>query len=235
MTSFPDDNMRVLHSDFNGADQFFATDAGASEWSDVQRILRGMPLYMQASDQRGKKGKPIFDPKATNAHLNRATQECGWAPIPVPDDLTEFGTDWDGGKRSTLAEWQFSNYPFLWNNIIRTEAVFNAKTRLPGLMAIRGLIVVTKCGLFPASNSTLYYEQAKAQLEAATRFGAFSIPIRLVGLSISTGPTSQAIWSIYSGRYARKPESQETVTMRVKRTGKGKYGAQRVTFTRVTT
>jgi hypothetical protein len=35
----------------------------------------------------------------------------------------------------------------------------------------------------PASNSTLYYEQAKNQLDALSNYSVFSIPVRLIGLT----------------------------------------------------
>ena len=111
--------MEFLLEDFNDAGAHFAGD-GAQEWADIHEILRSSPLFMQSSDQAGKVGSPIFDPKATNAYLRSEAELRGWRVVPVPEELTPFGVDWDAGKASTLAEWQFSNYPFLWNNVIRS-------------------------------------------------------------------------------------------------------------------
>jgi hypothetical protein len=168
-------------ADFNDAGAYFA-GRGAAEWADLEVCIESLPLYLQPSGQRAKVGQPIFDPKATNAYLTNESHGRGWRKVPVPAGLTEFGTDWDAGKHETLAEWQFSNYPFLWNNVIRSEAVFKGETRLQGMMPIAALVVVTKSGMLPASNSTLYFEQARAQLNAVTTFGAFDLPIRLVVL-----------------------------------------------------
>jgi hypothetical protein len=199
--------MDIVISDFNGADAYFAS-GGAPEWSSLKSALDGMPVFLQPSDQEGKQGRAIFDPKATNAYMHDAltgAPNSGWLKVPVPNDLKAFGLDWDGGRGETLAEWQFSNYPFLWNNVIRTEAVFKSQVPVGHLRRVEALIVVTKCGLFPASNSTLYFEQAQAQLFAVTKFKAFEIPIRLVGLSLPARcPTVDVQWTEYGGRYARQ-------------------------------
>jgi hypothetical protein len=205
--------------DFNASDQYFA-GTGAAEWLELEAVLKSLPAFFQASDQKGKAGSPIFDPKATNAHLCAESQRRGWRVIPVPEVLRPFGDEWDAGKASTLAEWQFSNYPFLWNNVIRTEAVFRGKVQLSGLQPIAALVVVTKSGIFPASNSTLYYEQAIAQLSTVMSFNTFSVPIRVVGLTIPPDVDTLSIqWSAYSNpRYDRAPTAQSTRTLRILRT-----------------
>lgn len=190
--------------DCNGASAYFDQGPGTPEWQSLARILEAMPLYLQASDQRNKVGVPIFDPKATNAHIERDIQADGWHKPVVPEGLQMFGVDWDGGRNATLAEWQFSNYPFLWNNVIRTEAVMRGKIRLPSLEPIAGLIEVTKCGAFPASNSALYFEQGRAQLETVMAFNIFRLPIRLVGLRLPTGThQTPCVWTTYEARYNR--------------------------------
>ncbi len=128
--------MNHVLSDFNGADSYYSR-AGAPEWRELETIITAMPIYLQASDQRYKQGSPIFDPKASNAYLNAEARKLGWRAIPVPPLLTEFGTDWDAGKSGTLVEWQFSNYPFLWNNIIRSEAVFKSNMQLTGVERLK--------------------------------------------------------------------------------------------------
>jgi len=217
--------------DFNGAGMYYSGQ-GAREWADIDGIVRRLPLYFQASQQAGIGGSPIFDPKATNAFLTAQSAALGWRVIAVPHDLTEFGTDWDGGKGASLAEWQFSNYPFLWNNVIRSEAVYKSRIQLQGLQPVEALIVVTKSRVFPSSNSTLYYEQAKAQIQAVTKFGAFSIPIRLVGLTIPPGTTAVTVtWSEYPGRYSREPGRQVIKQMAVRWKRPGKHGSPSASFT----
>ncbi len=163
--------------------------------------------------------------------MTRATRERGWRTIPVPADLREFGHDWDAAKRETLAEWQFSNYPFLWNNCIRSEAVYKAGVELPELGVVKGLVVVTKGGLFPASNSSLYFEQARAQFAAATNFNAFTIPIRLVGLTIEPQVDRyQAIWTEYADRTSRTALRTAQVTISVTWTEKRRYGHRAALF-----
>ena len=217
--------------DFNGAEAYYK-GPGMSEWADLEAVIAQMPIYLQGSLQAGKVGLAIFDPKATNLHIKSATHERGWRIIPVPADLRAFGNDWDGGKRGTLGEWQFSNYPFLWHNCIRSEAVYKAGLSLPGLSAIKGLVIVTKSGLFPASNSSLYYEQARAQLAAATQFNAFTIPIRLVGLTIkSQVDRVDAVWTEYTDRTSRTVLRTAHITTRVTWTGLRKYGNQSALLT----
>jgi hypothetical protein len=217
--------------DFNGADTYFDA-AGSAEWNDLSEVLAELRPHLQASDQKGKVGAPIFDPKGTNAALTALAKERGWLTVPVPLELTMFGNDWDAGRGSTLAEWQFSNYPFLWNNVIRTQAVIAGGVRLASVDETKALVVVTKGGEFPASNSTLYYEQAEAQLEAVFKTGAFSLPVRLIGLVLPEGAAEvDVVWTTYSARYGRAPETQEVKTMKV--TGArnlSKYGVRRLSI-----
>lgn len=212
-------------TDFIGADAYFA-GPGAPEWVDLHAVLSALQPQLQPSDQSGKRGNPIFDPKAMNARLTATAFSAGWKTIPVPPALQEFGKSWDCGKNETLVEWQFSNYPFLWNNIIRTQGVYATQTVLPGLKPIKALVIVTKSGSFPASNSTLYYEQARAQISAAMSFNAFTVPIRLVGLLVpSNAQKLTADWNTYSGRYSRDPEqTQHNRVFRVVWGAKGQYG-----------
>ncbi len=214
--------MHYQFEDFNSAELIFDGPAKPL-WDELHKVLSGLPLFLQPSDQAGKQGEPIFDPKATNAHLTHAAAGLGWHAIPVPKDLIMFGKDWDGGKGNVLAEWQFSNYPFLWNNVIRTEAIHSSQVTLPGMAPIDALVVVTKCGEFPASNSTLYYEQACAQLHGVTRYNTFSIPIRMVGLTVGGASEVSAEWCQYPGRYSRAPASVETRNFSVVRRRAGMY------------
>lgn len=224
--------MHFDFTDFNGAGQYFGK-GGAAEWRDLRAVLTALPAFFQASDQRGRAGSPIFDPKATNAFLTAESLKKGWRVVPVPLELAPFGDDWDAGKRATLAEWQFSNYPFLWNNVIRTEAIFRGRVNLPGLDPVAALVIVTKSGVFPASNSTLYYEQAVAQVGTVTRLRTFSVPIRVVGLTVR--PNAQTLpvtWTRYKNpRYDRAPASQAAKTLRIiRRKRNRKYGTPNARF-----
>jgi hypothetical protein len=163
--------------------------------------------------------------------LTERAAELGWVTVAVPERLTMFGNDWDGGKGSLLAEWQFSNYPFLWNNIIRTEAVFKGRVALAGMDAVQGLVVVTKTGSLPASNSTLYFEQALAQIGAVMEFDTFEVPIRLVGLTIEPDcDETDVVWTEYPDRYARQGGVSALVRMSTTWGRQSKYGNRSVAF-----
>ncbi len=222
--------MDFHYEDFNNADHVFA-GAAAEEWAELEEMLKLLPLFLQPSDQAGRVGQPIFDPKATNARLTQMAEDRGWSAISVPPDLKMFGKDWDGGKGAILAEWQFSNYPFLWNNVIRSEAVFKSRLLLDGLQPIDALVIVTKSGILPASNSTLYYEQACAQLGAVTKYDTFEIPIRMVGLTLPAGDATTAIWTAYPGRYARHDGEATEKQFRMTRGRASQYEVQPVRFT----
>jgi hypothetical protein len=200
--------VQYVMRDFNGAKEYFE-GSGEVRWTELAAVLEGLRPQLQASDQAGKNGSPIFDPKGTNAALTSAAAMVGWAKVPVPANLQSFGKDWDAGKGLVLAEWQFSNYPFLWNNIIRSEAVFQSKALLPELTGpVDALVIVTKTGSMPASNSTLYFEQAQAQIDTVTTLGVFEVPIRLVGIGVDAGVQKlDCDWNVYQARYGRVAES----------------------------
>jgi len=190
-------------TDFNNSSQYFRSH-GRQEWDDISDIISNMPLYLQPSQQSGIVGNAIFDPKATNNYLTTNTHQRSWRTIHVPPQLQMFGKHWDSGKNGTLAEWQFSNYPFLWNNIIRTEAVISSNTNLNNNVLPKGLIIVTKSGMIPSSNSTLYYEQARAQISSVISLNVFKLPIRLIGLVIPTTLNEiDAVWTKYPNSYSR--------------------------------
>ncbi|MFD5276829.1 hypothetical protein ACFWIX_04630 [Pseudarthrobacter sp. NPDC058362] len=202
--------MHYVIRDFNGAAEYFS-EVGESRWAEISSVLTSLRPQLQPSDQAGIVGRPIFDPKATNAALTAKAAELGWTNVIVPPELQPFGKDWDAGKGVVLAEWQFSNYPFLWNNIIRSEAVFHSRGILTPLNGpVEALVIVTKTGSLPASNSTLYFEQAEAQINTVTTLGVFGIPIRLVGLGIEPDVSVlDCDWNLYSGRYSRVPDTAQ--------------------------
>jgi hypothetical protein len=217
--------------DFNDADKYFA-EAGAAEWTDIAQIVDSLVPMLQPSGQAKIQGTPVFDPKATNLALSEEAAKMGWCTVPVPVKLRAFGIKCDSGKNHTLVEWQFSNYPFLSNNVIRTEVAFRQSIKFAGIGTVKALIVITKCGVFPASNSSLYYEQAKAQLEVAVKLGLFDLPIRLVGLSIPPGADRfDALWKTYVDRTSRTEVESLPCEIAVTWTGKSSsYGAPTASF-----
>ncbi len=70
--------------------------------------------------------------------------------------------------------------------------------------------------MFPASNSTLYYEQAKNQLSALAKEKVYDVPLRLVGLFEEKDTTVSAIWTEYSSsRYSRTVINRSTCQFRI--------------------
>ena len=209
--------MQLRFVDFNNAGGVIA-GAYANEWQELEQVLTAMPLHLKASDQAGMQGKAIFDPVGTNQHIadGLTAPQRGWlGGIPIPDAFSFLGTDVDFGKNGVVVEVQFSNYPFLLNNTVRSELFFRAQTVFHALPT-RLIVIVTKAGMFPSSNSTLYYEQALNQLTALAQHGVFTVPIRLVGLFESVGDVT-ATWTDYSAaRYSRtvgaRSQRQFTIT-----------------------
>ncbi|MEA9913494.1 BglII/BstYI family type II restriction endonuclease [Xanthomonas campestris pv. raphani] len=200
--------MRIECTDYNNAAQVIAGSYG-SQWTELERVLHAMPLHLKASDQARIQGRAIFDPVGTNQHIADELVPLGWQQnIVIPQDFKFLGTDVDFGKNGAVIEVQFSNYPFLLNNTLRSELFFRAQSVFHG--APTGLvIIVTKAGMFPSSNSTLYYEQAQKQLNALAQHGVFTVPIRLVGLFEDVGRV-RANWTGYSAaRYSRTVGSRE--------------------------
>lgn len=184
-----------------------------------------MPLHVKASDQAGMQGTPIFDAVGTNAYLKEALAENGWqANIPIPQKYRFLGTDVDFGKGGVIVEVQFANYPFLLNNLLRSELPYKARVPLddepPEL-----LVIVTKARMFPASNSTLYFEQAVRQVGALAENDVFETPIRIVGLFEGEDSVVNAVWTEYENpRYSRRAVTREQRSLRVlsSRSGKGR-------------
>lgn len=206
-------------TDFNHADAVIDSTFHR-EWEELTRVLKKLPLHLKASDQAGIQGSPIFDPVGTNENIRgNLCKIPGWRhSIPIPREYDFLGTDVDLGKGGVLVEVQFSNYPFLLNNTVRAELFYKAKTPLTG-QPIELAIIVTKAKMFPASNSTLYYEQAKKQLTALARNSVFDVPIRLVGLFERESGTIPVQFTKYSAsRYSRtvvkREKMQCTITPR---------------------
>jgi hypothetical protein len=193
----------IEYVDYNGADVLLG-EAYAPDWHDLSQVIAGMPLHLKASDQAGLEGNAIFDPVGTNAHLKRELVKRGWtAGHVIPEGFAFLGTDVDFVKGGLLGEAQFSNYPFLLNNVIRSELFYKSKTLFSG-MPFEVVVIITKGKMFPASNSTLYYEQARSQLNELAKHRVFDAPIRLVGLLETPGSVVEAAWTTYHAtRYSR--------------------------------
>jgi hypothetical protein len=128
---------------------------------ELTRLMAQTKLYFKASDQRGKVGNIIFDPKGTNCAIKTVLETGGWVAADIPDAYSALGNDVDFEKDGHILEVQFSNYPFFLNNLIRSEILCRNHCILR-TSPVKSLIVVTKVGAFDSSNSTLYYEQAVA-------------------------------------------------------------------------
>lgn len=216
--------MLIQTEDFNKSDRLLNTGY-AAQWQNIEHVLNEMPLHLKASDQAGLQGTAIFDPVGTNAYIKAALLQLeGWhSNVVIPDKYKFLGTDVDFINDAVLVEAQFSNYPFLLNNLLRSELFFQAKTALH-VEPVKAVVIITKAHMFPASNSTLYYEQAQNQLSALAEENVYDVPIRLVGLFESTG-NIDAIWTEYAdSRYSRTVVTQETRTFRIQtpRTGRGR-------------
>jgi hypothetical protein len=201
--------MIVSYSDFGTANQLIASKF-VQEWSELERVLLAMPLHLKASDESGIQGSAMFDSVGTNEYIKQGLRGYGWhTNLAIPPALAFLGNDIDFFKAGIIAEAQFSNYPFLLNNIIRSELFF--RTKLLFANATPELfILITKDGMFRKPNSTLYYQQASSQLSALSQYGYFNVPTRLVGLSMTAGTTVAVTWTSYvSPRYSRTVTAQQ--------------------------
>src|SRR5579864_819779 len=144
-------------TDFNGAANSIESSF-LSEWKELRAFLSKMPLHVQKSDQRGLQETFIFDPKGVNRYFKQHLQ-----PQPIPAKYNFMGTAVDHAKGGMIVEAQFSNYPFLLNNVVRSDLFFKSHMCFAD-KPVRLLVVIVKAKMFPASQSTLHYEQAKSQL-----------------------------------------------------------------------
>jgi len=203
--------MIIHYEDYNSADKLISQFC-AIEWDEILAVLQEMPIHLKASDQKGKQGNPIFDPVGTNSYIKQYLTQKEWADkIPLGKELDFLGTDVDFGKNGIILEAQFSNYPFLLNNIIRSEVLYKTQF-LVGRKPTKILMIITKAHMFPASNSTLYYEQAIGQIDFLDKLNIFKIPVRLIGLFGFYGESIPAKWTIYKDpRYSRTIIDQKDI------------------------
>ncbi|EAZ90458.1 hypothetical protein CY0110_26562 [Crocosphaera chwakensis CCY0110] len=194
--------IQIEVTDFNNSN-FLINSQFNNEWNVIQTTLTSMPLHLKASSQSGIEGNPIFDPIGTNEFIENNLVREGWSShIPIPKAYQFLGKDIDCGKSGVILEFQFSNYPFLLNNLLRSELFFKSKIHLNSQVT-NLVIIITKGKMFPASNSTLYYEQAVSQLTALTKYKVFHVPIRLVGLFEEFEQNINIVWSIYEKQRSR--------------------------------
>ena len=199
-------------TDFNGADEIFA-GSHAAEWGEVADAVDAVRVHLKASDQASKIGAPIWDAVGNNAAIKTELVMRGWHPnIPILPPYSFLGTDVDFVKSGVVVEVQFSNYPFLLNNLLRCELFFKGRIELDDAPVQVG-VIIAKAKMFDASNSTLYYEQAVNQLSALAANNVFDTPLRLVGLFERNEPAVPVVWTTYSAtRYSRTiAERRETV------------------------
>ena len=184
------------------------------------------------TDQAGIQGQAIFDPVGTNACIKDGMVALNWIPNKeIPAEYRFLGTDIDFVKSGVIVEVQFSNYPFLLNNLLRSELFFKAETKFTE-HATKLLVIITKAHMFPSSNSTLYFEQASNQLDALSGKKVFDVPIRLVGLAspISDADAVPCNWTEYKDpRYSRTVVKQEHIKVKI---SAGKRKKSRATIAR---
>ena len=201
--------MDVIFTDFCGFDRSGKDD----EWCQMERALRNVPVYVKESDQADRIGSLIFDPVGTNEAIKTALRALGWGTnIQIPRAESVLGTDVDYGINGVLAEGQFSNYPFLLNNVVRTSIFHKKRVVFQHIGHVAASIIVTKVHAFPASNSTLYYEQALGQMQFILGAEVLNTPTRLAGLTVDIGTPFDAIFTTYGARrYSRTVITQETI------------------------
>jgi len=215
--------MKVVHKDFNSASDKISTYY-AQEWRQIKQVLSSMPLHVKASRQAGIEGTLIFDPVGTNDFIKKHLGSKDWKiNYKIPEKLAFLGTDVDFVKKGLILEAQFSNYPFLLNNIVRSE-LFSKEMLKLDTESIDALVVIAKARMFRASNSTLYFEQAVNQLAALEKIKVFSLPVRLVGLFENVGSTVTAVRTNYGSTRARKVKKQAQIKCRI---SKGKRETSR--------
>ena len=208
-------DVRIESTDFNGAGRLIA-DRYPAQWKEVEEIIEAMPLQVYGSDEAGKQGNLIFNVKGTNSHLKDAFLDRDWgANVQIPAAYRVLGTDVDFVKDGVLVEAQFSNYPFLSNNILRSDVFF--KNRVPmGGGPVGLLLIITKAWMFPASQGTLYYEQAVNQLRLLLENGAFEVPARVIGMFEERNSIVDAVWTKYTeARHSRTEAARENRRVRI--------------------
>ena len=210
--------MKYVSCDYNSINNL-----KSNIWNEISLLINNLKAYLKDSDQKGKKNSLIFDPKGTNEAIKKYLSNKNWTTNwKIPDNFNTLGKDIDFFKKGVLLEVQFSNYPFLLNNVVRSELFFKNKEILK--KKIECLVIITKVHAFPSSNSTLYFEQAKKQLDLLSNSKLFSIPIKLIGLTCEENKKNKIIWSKYKeARYSRESVERKLMTLRVSKKRKKSF------------
>ena len=202
--------MQFYVHDFNGAYHGIQSKF-QQQWNELKNTLHNMPLYLKKSDQAKKKTQLIFDPVGTNQYIkDKLTQKYWNSSIPLPQNFKYFGKHIDFGKGNVFLEVQFSNYPFLLNNTVRSEVFYQAKEPI-NQHQVKIIVILTKVQKLPAANSTLYFEQAKQQLIEIEKYKIVDIPIRLLGLYELENQNIKAIFSEYKKASSREVNKREEI------------------------
>lgn len=195
--------MIIKYSDYNAAEKVISKKY-KEEWGKLEKVLFEMPLHLKISDQAGRVGSFIFNPVGTNRYIKKQLVKFKWlSNIPIPEKYSFLGINVDFGVGGIVIEVQFSNYPFFLNNLVRSELFYKSKTSI-AKKPTDLLIIITKAHMFPASNSTLYYEQAVKQINELAANNVFDIPIRVIGLFVEKEKEILAKLTKYDkNRYSR--------------------------------
>jgi hypothetical protein len=208
--------MLIDVTDYNRAGAIFA-GSHFNEWNEVDASLAAAPLHLKYSGEKGKASKPVWDPVGNNwaIHAELTASTRGWRPkIPIPLAYRFFGKDVDFMQSGVIVEVQFSNYPFLLNNLVRADFFFKQGIELDGA-AVEAIIIITKVKMFDASQSSLYYERAVEQLDALAAANSFSVPVRLVGLHEPHGPGIPVVFMTYPGARTRGFSAKRATTAHI--------------------
>ena len=206
--------MILQYQDYNDSGEILCRSF-QSLWDEIEAVLSAMPLHVKASDQRGIQGTLIFDPVGTNERIKCDLAAKGWLRnVTIPKANRPWGKDVDFCKAGILAEVQFSNYPFLLNNLLRSELFYQERHQFT-TEPVKVLVIITKAQMFRASNSTLYYEQAKDQIDSLARHNIFDVPLRIVGLFEEQRVTTKAVLTQYAHRYSRTVVRRETIDIHI--------------------
>ena len=199
--------------DYNNADQIIKNNF-KREWLELKSILIKMPLFLKESQQKGKDNQLTFDPIGTNNYVGIELVKKKWCKdIEIPKEFCSLGTAIDFGKNNIVLESQFSNYPFLSNNILRSEIMFRSKCRIDQIGSIKLLIILTKDHAIPSANSTLYCQQARNQVKFSEKI--FNLPIRLISLHCKYNEKINANVVTYKKRYSRDLVNQKEINCKL--------------------
>lgn len=200
--------MFVTCKDYNNAGDILSKKF-VNECQEINSVLSGMPLYLKYSQQDKKADDLIFDPVGNNDYIKQKLIGFQWkANVNIPKEFKMWGKDIDFSKSGVLVEVQFSNYPFLLNNLVRSQLFYKAKS-LFTIEPVQVAVLITKLGILPSSNSTLYYEQAIEQIDSLFSYNIFDVPLRIIGIGIERSQEYPTVFSEYQGRTSRQLINQD--------------------------